>query len=112
MQIIYWAHSYRDEDAAINRHFGILIEQAERMIVNFDPPSKSVNAAKLDQNLRACDGMVAVLSWRASGPSHRNRVHGEVGRRGVERMEEIQQRRRRRGRGEAGHCRVSGGAKE
>jgi hypothetical protein len=69
MQIIYWAHSYRDEDAAINRYFGTLIEQSERMIVNFDPPSKSVNEAKLDQNLRACDGMVAVLSWRASGPS-------------------------------------------
>jgi hypothetical protein len=69
MQIIYWAHSYRDEDAAINRHFGVLIEQSERMIVNFDPPSKSVNEAKLDQNLRACDGMVAVLSWRATGPS-------------------------------------------
>jgi hypothetical protein len=30
MHIVYWAHSYRDEDAAINRHFGILIEQAER----------------------------------------------------------------------------------
>ena len=69
MQIIYWAHSYREEDASINRHFGVLIEQSERMIVNFDPPSKSVNEAKLDQNLRACDGMVAVLSWRASGPS-------------------------------------------
>lgn len=69
MQVVYWAHSYREEDAAINRHFGLLIEQAERMIVNFDPPSKSVNEAKLDQNLRGCDGMVAVLAWRASGPS-------------------------------------------
>lgn len=69
MQVIYWAHSYRDEDALTNRHFGILIEQAERIIVNFDPPSKSVNESKLDQNLRTCDGMVAVLSWRASGPS-------------------------------------------
>lgn len=69
MQIVYWAHSYRDEDAAINRHFGILVEQAERMIVNFDPPSKKVNQSKLDQNLRSCDGMVAILSWRSSGPS-------------------------------------------
>ena len=69
MHIVYWAHSYRDEDAAINRHFGILIEQAEHMIVNFDPPSKSVNSSKLEQNLRSCDGMVAVLSWRATGPS-------------------------------------------
>jgi hypothetical protein len=69
MQIVYWAHSYRDEDAAINRYFGLLIETAEQMLVNFDPPSKFVNAAKLEQNLRGCDGMVAVLSWRATGPS-------------------------------------------
>src|SRR6476646_5483909 len=69
MQIVYWAHSYRDEDANINRHFGILIDQAERLIINFDPPSKSVNAAKLEQNLRGCDGMVALLTWRATGPS-------------------------------------------
>ena len=69
MQIVYWAHSYRDEDAAVNRHIGILIEEAERMIVNFDPPSKSVNDSKLAQNLRSCDGLVAVLSWRTTGPS-------------------------------------------
>lgn len=69
MQVIYWAHSYREEDAAINEHFGVLIERAERMIVNFDPPSKTVNSAKLSQNLRTCDGMIATLSWRASGPS-------------------------------------------
>jgi hypothetical protein len=69
MHIVYWAHSYRDEDAAINRHFGILIEQAERMIINFDPPSESVNESKLDQNLRSCDGMVGVLPWRQNGPS-------------------------------------------
>jgi hypothetical protein len=69
MHVVYWAHSYRDEDAALNRHFGMLIEQAERMIVNFDPPSQSVNESKLDQNLPSCDGMVAVLTWRATGPS-------------------------------------------
>jgi hypothetical protein len=69
MHIVYWAHSYRPEDAAVNRHFGMLIEQAERMIVNFDPPSQSVSEAKLQQNRRACDGMVAVLPWRATGPS-------------------------------------------
>lgn len=69
MQIVYWSHSYRDQDAQINRHFGILIEQGARMIVNFDPPSKTVNAAKLEQNLRSCDGMIAVLTWRATGPS-------------------------------------------
>jgi hypothetical protein len=69
MHIVYWAHSYREDDAAINRHFGVLIERAERMIVNFDPPSESVNESKLLQNLRSCDGMVAVLTWRATGPS-------------------------------------------
>jgi hypothetical protein len=69
MHIIYWAHSYRKEDAPLNNHFGILIEQSERMIVNFDPPSPSVNESKLAQNLRSCDGMVAVLSWRDRGTS-------------------------------------------
>ena len=69
MHIIYWAHSYRGEDAEVNQHFGILIENAARMIVNFDPPSESVNESKLSQNLRSCDGMVAVLTWRPDGPS-------------------------------------------
>ena len=69
MHIVYWAHSYRDEDAPLNRHFGILIEEAQRMIINFDPPSARVNESKLDQNLRGCDGLVAVLSWRETGPS-------------------------------------------
>ena len=69
MQIVYWAHSYRPEDARINEHFGLLIEKAERMIINFDPPSRSVNEAKLLQNLRSCDGMVAVLTWRGGEPS-------------------------------------------
>ena len=27
MHIVYWAHSYRDEDAAVNRHLGALIEK-------------------------------------------------------------------------------------
>ena len=69
MHIAYWAHSYREEDAPINKYFGLLIEEGEGIIVNFDPPSKSVNGAKLEGNLRSCDGMVAVLSWRATGPS-------------------------------------------
>lgn len=69
MHIVYWAHSYRDQDAAVNQHFGILIEEAARLIVNFDPPSQDLNAAKLEQNLRSCDGMVAVLTWRPAAPS-------------------------------------------
>jgi hypothetical protein len=68
MHTIYWAHSYRPEDATINEYFGLLLE-GEKAIVNFDPPSKTVNASKLERNLRACDGMVAVLSWRSTGPS-------------------------------------------
>ena len=67
--IIYWAHSYRPEDAHVNKHFGILIEVAARFIVNFDPPSNDLNASKLEQNLRGCDGMVALLPWRSTGPS-------------------------------------------
>jgi len=37
MQIVYWAHSYRDEDASVNKYFGVLIEKA----------SKNVNSSKL-----------------------------------------------------------------
>lgn len=69
MHIVYWAHSYRDEDAAVNRYFGVLIEKAAGMVVNFDPPSKAVNSSKLERNLLVSDGMVAVLTWRANGPS-------------------------------------------
>ena len=68
MQTIYWAHSYRDEDAPVNRHFGHLLD-AEDIVVNFDPPSEKVNPAKLERNLRGCDGMVAILGWRDRGPS-------------------------------------------
>ena len=69
MHIVYWAHSYRDEDAPVNKHFGVLIEKAAGMVVNFDPPSKAVNSSKLERNLLVSDGMVAVLTWRANGPS-------------------------------------------
>lgn len=69
MHIVYWAHSYRDEDAPVNKYFGVLIERAATMVVNFDPPSKSVNSSKLERNLLASDGMVAVLTWRDNGPS-------------------------------------------
>lgn len=69
MSVIYWAHSYRATDALLNRHFGVLIEDSEKMIVNFDPPSNKVNSAKLEQNLRACDGMITVLTYRDTGPS-------------------------------------------
>jgi hypothetical protein len=69
MQIVYWAHSYREDDAEINRHFGRLIGDTGRMVVNFDPPSDKVNESKLDHNLRSCDGLVAILPWRSTGPS-------------------------------------------
>ncbi len=69
MQIVYWAHSYRPEDGQVNDHFGLLIKQAAKMFVNLDPPSKTVNSSKLVRNLLASDGMVAVLTWRPSGPS-------------------------------------------
>jgi hypothetical protein len=68
MHIVYWAHSYRTPDAQVNAHFGRLIEDA-KLIANLDPPSNDVNASKLEQNLRVCDGMVVVLPWRDSGPA-------------------------------------------
>jgi hypothetical protein len=47
----------------------VLIEKAAGMVVNFDPPSKGLNSSKLERNLLVSDGMVAVLTWRANGPS-------------------------------------------
>src|SRR5262249_12253220 len=69
MHIVNCSHSYRQDDAAINRDFQVLIEQAERIIINFHQPPETANKWHLNQNLSSCDGMIAVLSWRQAGPS-------------------------------------------
>lgn len=68
MLLVYFSHSYRREDAAIVRYFGELI-RSEGLLPVLDPPSESVNAARLQRHLRDSDGMVVVLTQRDTGVS-------------------------------------------
>ena len=68
MNVILFSHSYRPEDNILVEHFSGLI-QSQGLIPSLDPPSDSVNAAKLERHLNSSDGMVAVLSWRKGGIS-------------------------------------------
>ena len=63
MRLVYFSHSYRKEDAPVVRYFGELI-RAEGLLPVLDPPSESVNAARLQRHLRDSDGMVVVLTRR------------------------------------------------
>jgi hypothetical protein len=63
MQIVYFSHSYRQEDQRVNDFFSRLME-SEELIMSLDPPSDNVNSAKLQRHLNGCDGMVAVLTRR------------------------------------------------
>ena len=68
MNIVYFSHSYRKEDADIVRYFGRLL-RSENLIPSLDPPSETVNAAKLERHLNSSDGMVAVVTKRQGGVS-------------------------------------------
>jgi hypothetical protein len=68
VQIVYFSHSYRQEDGKVNDFFSRLME-SENLVLSLDPPSESVNAAKLQRHLNSADGMVAVVTRRADGVS-------------------------------------------
>ncbi|WP_435120275.1 hypothetical protein [Amycolatopsis thermoflava] len=68
MPVMYFAHSYRERDARIVDYFGRLM-RSEGLVPSLDPPSDSVNGAKLQRHLNASDGMIAVLSRREDGTS-------------------------------------------
>lgn len=68
MSIIYFSHSYRKEDNFLVEYFGQLI-QSQGLILSLDPPSRSVNAAKLERHFNDSNGMVAVLTSREEGVS-------------------------------------------
>jgi hypothetical protein len=68
MNFVYFSHSYREEDTGIVAFFGRLM-RSEGFIPSLDPPSRTVNAAKLERHLRSCDGMVAILTRREGGVS-------------------------------------------
>ena len=68
MNIVYFSHSYRSVDADIVQYFGLLLD-SEYLIPSLDPPSETVNSAKLERHLRSTDGMVAILTTREGGVS-------------------------------------------
>ncbi|MCE8426970.1 MAG: hypothetical protein J5U19_01095, partial [Candidatus Methanoperedens sp.] len=57
MNIVYFSHSYREEDRGLVEYFGELI-QSQGLIPSLDPPSDSVNAAKLERHLNNSDGTI------------------------------------------------------
>lgn len=68
MNIVYFSHRYRKEDAELVRYFGRLM-RSENLLPSLDPPSEAVNVAKLERHLNSSDGMVAVITRREGGPS-------------------------------------------
>jgi hypothetical protein len=68
MQIVYFSHSYREDDQRINDFFSTLMK-TEDLVISLDPPSERVNAAKLQRHLNSSDGMVAIMARREGGPS-------------------------------------------
>jgi hypothetical protein len=64
VQLVYYAHSYREEDARITGFFLALLNQ-HGLTPSLDPPSDQLNSAKLERHLRSSDGLVAVLTQRA-----------------------------------------------
>lgn len=63
MNNIFFSHSYRPRDAEVNEFFGLLLESSG-LVPTADPPSKKVNAAKLERHLRSNDAMVSILTQR------------------------------------------------
>jgi hypothetical protein len=66
--VVYFAHSYRDEDSDIVGFFLGLIER-EGLTPSLDPPSNELNLAKPQRHLRSSDGLVAVLTRRGDAVS-------------------------------------------
>jgi hypothetical protein len=66
MPTVYYSHSYRKPDANIVVYFMKEMER-EGIFPSLDPPSESVNSAKLERHLRSTDGMIAVLTTREDG---------------------------------------------
>jgi hypothetical protein len=57
MQLIYYAHSYRPDDHAINEFFQELMLD-EAFVPSLDPQSDHLNAAKPERHLRSTDAII------------------------------------------------------
>lgn len=63
MQPVYFAHGYREREAPFAAFFGKLLRK-QSLLPSLDPPSESVNAAKLERHQRYTKGLVAIVSNR------------------------------------------------
>lgn len=63
MQPIYFAHGYREREAPFAAFFGKLLRRQE-LLPSLDPPSETVNSAKLERHLRYTKGLVAIVADR------------------------------------------------
>ncbi len=68
LQPVYFAHGYREREAPFAAFFGKLLRK-QSLLPSLDPPSESVNAAKLERHLRYTKGLVAIVSNRDSAVS-------------------------------------------
>jgi hypothetical protein len=73
--LIYFSHSYRPRDVLVNDYFTRLMK-SEDLLPSLDPPSSSVNSAKLERHLGQSDAMISVLTERESGISPH--IHYEI----------------------------------
>jgi hypothetical protein len=78
VQLVYYSHSYRPADDAVNEFFQELMLD-EQLIPSLDPKSDRLNAAKPERHLRSTDGMVAVLTLRDPAPSEYIRWEIDLG---------------------------------
>lgn len=75
MNVVYFSHSYREDDNFVVSFFGKLI-QSQGLVLSIDPPSENINEAKLERHFNSTDGMIAVLSRREGGFSEY--IHFEI----------------------------------
>lgn len=68
MQPIYFAHGYRKREAPFAAYFGSLLRN-NNLLPSLDPPSDTVNSAKLERHLKFTKGLVAILAERETGVS-------------------------------------------
>jgi hypothetical protein len=68
MAEVFFSHSYRSEDAPVVRFFGDLMG-AVGLRPSLDPPSDSLNDAKLRRHLMSTDAMVCVVTRRGDHAS-------------------------------------------
>lgn len=60
---IYFSHGYRPREVEFNDYF-IMLFRESGFLTNIDPPSDSLNTAKLEKSLKYSSGLISVLPKR------------------------------------------------